>query len=100
MAVLLATEAVIGLNKYSKHRLKILQLSWKTPAPPGQGRDIMVQISIDAFYREGVIFIADVKDMIPRKDHIQISAVPVCAAYFCLRSRIYHSTSLAPVVRF
>ena len=60
------------------------------PAPPGQCWDIMAQIRIDAFHREGVIFVVHVKDMFPRKDHIQISAVPICAVYFRIGSRVYH----------
>ena len=90
VTVLVLPKTIISMNKDSEDRLKILQLSRKTPAPPGQGRDIMAQISIDAFHREGVIFVVNVKDMFSRKDHIQIPAVPVCAVYFRLGSRVYH----------
>ena len=90
VALFLRSETIISPDKNVKDRPKILQLSWKTPAPPGQCWDIMAQIRIDAFHREGVIFVVHVKDMFPRKDHIQISAVPICAVYFRIGSRVYH----------
>lgn len=43
IAVLLLAKTIIGMNKNSEDRLKVLQLSRKTPAPPGQCRDIMTQ---------------------------------------------------------
>ena len=90
ITVLLASKTIISMNKDREDRLEILQFSRETPAPPGQGRDIMAQISIDAFHREGVILVVDVKDMFSGKDHIQISAISICAIYFRLGSRVYH----------
>lgn len=37
----------------------------------------MAQIRVDAFYREGVIFVMDIEDALPRKDHIQVSRVTI-----------------------
>ena len=90
VTVLVLPKTIISMNKDREDRLEILQFSRETPAPPGQGRNIMAQISIDAFHREGVIFVVNVKDMFSWKDHIQVSVVPVCAVYFRLRSRVYH----------
>ena len=90
ITVLVASKTIISMNKDREDRLEILQLSRETPAPPGQGRDIMAQISIDAFHREGVILVVDVKDMFSGKDHIQISVISICAIYFRLGSRVYH----------
>ena len=90
ITVLLASKTIISMNKDREDRLEILQFSRETPAPPGQCRNIMAQISIDAFHREGVILVVDVKDMFSGKDHIQISAISICAIYFRLGSRVYH----------
>ena len=90
ITVLVASKTIISMNKDREDRLKILQFSRETPAPPGQCRNIMAQISIDAFHREGVILVVNVKDMFSWKDHIQVSVVPVCAVYFRLRSHVYH----------
>ena len=90
ITVLLASKTIISMNKDREDRLEILQFSRETPAPPGQCRNIMAQISIDAFHREGVILVVNVKDMFSWKDHIQVSVVPVCAVYFRLRSHVYH----------
>ena len=90
VAILLESKTVISLNKNSKNSLEILQLPRKTPAPPGQCWDIMAQISVDTFHREGVILIVNVVNMSARVDHIQISLVPICAVIFCLRRGINH----------
>lgn len=87
---LLRTKAIISANKNVQNSLKILQLSGKTPAPPGQRGDIMAQISIDSFYGEGVIFVVDIEDVISRKDHIQIPEVSICTVFLRLRGRIHH----------
>ena len=42
----------------------------------------MAQISIDTLHGEGVIFVVNIEDMLPRKDNIQISRVPICAITF------------------
>ena len=42
----------------------------------------MAQISIDTLHGEGVIFVVNIEDMLPRKDDIQISRVPICAITF------------------
>ena len=88
--VLLESKTVIGLNENSKNCLKVLQFPWKTSAPSGQCWDIMAQISVDTFHREGVILIVNVVNMSARVDHIQISLVPICAVIFCLRRGINH----------
>lgn len=88
--VLLKPEAVIGPYKNSQNSLEIFQLSRKTPAAARQSRDIMAQIGIDTLHGEGVIFIVNIEDMLPRKDDVQISRVPICAIPFCIRSCIYH----------
>ena len=82
VAIFLESKTVIGLNKNSKNSLEILQFSRKASASPRQRRDIMAQISVDALHREGVIFIVNIINMLPRKDHIQVSAVSVCAILF------------------
>ena len=49
IGVHLLPETITGMNRVSKDSLEVLQFLGKTPAPPGQCRDIMAQISIDAF---------------------------------------------------
>ena len=73
IAFFLQSETVVGLNKNSKNRLEIFQFSGKASASPCQRRDIMAQISIDTFHREGVILIVDVVNMLSRIDYVQIS---------------------------
>ena len=90
VAILLESKTVISLNKNSKNSLEILQLPWKTPAPPGQCWDIMTQISVDTFHREGVFLIMDVVNMSSWVDYIQIPLVSVCAVTFCLRRSVNH----------
>lgn len=86
----LKAKTIVSLHKDSKNRLEVLQLPEKTSAPPCQRRDIMAQISMDAFCCGGVILIVDIVNMLSWKDRIQISAVPVCAVHFCLGSHVYH----------
>lgn len=50
----------------------------------------MAQIGIDTLQGEGVIFVVNIEDMLPRKDDIQISRVPICAIPFRIRGCIYH----------
>lgn len=88
--VLLESKTVVSMDKNIKDSLEILQVSRKTPAPPRQCWDIMAQISVDTFHREGVILIVNVVNMSARVDHIQISLVPICAVIFCLRRGINH----------
>ena len=88
--VFLKSETVVSINENSQNGLEILQLSWKTPAPPCQCRDIMAQISIDTLNREGVIFVVDIENLLSRKDYIQIPIVSICAIMFRLRSRVDH----------
>ena len=76
IAVFLETETIVSLNKNSKDCLKIFQLPRKAPALSCQRRDIMAQISVDTLHREGVIFIVNIVNMLPRKDHILVS-VPI-----------------------
>jgi len=90
VAILLESKTVVSMDKNIKDSLEILQVSRKTPAPPGQCWDIMTQISVDTFHREGVILIVNVVNMSARVDHIQISLVPICAVIFCLRRGINH----------
>ncbi len=90
VAILLESKTVIGLNKNSKNSLEILQLPRKTSAPPGQCWDIMAQISVDTFHREGVILIMDVVNMSSWVDYIQIPLVSICAVIFCLRRGVNH----------
>ena len=45
----------------------------------------MAQISIDTLHGEGVIFVVNIEDMLPRKDDIQISRVPICTIPFRIR---------------
>lgn len=87
---LLNPKMVVSPNKNSKDSLKIFQLSRETPAPSGQCRNIMTQISVDTLHRKGAILVVDIVNMLPRKDHIQISVVSVCAILFRLRSGIDH----------
>ena len=90
IVMLLKAKTIVSLHKDSKNRLEIFQFSGKASASPCQCRDIMVQISIDTFCCEGVILIVDIVNMLSWKDHIQISAVPVCAVHFRLGSHVYH----------
>ena len=92
---LLQAEAVVCLHKNSEDGLKVFQFPRETPAAPRQRRDIMAQISIDAFCREGVIFVVDIVNMLSRKDHIQISDIPIRTVCPGLRRRVYHSLNRA-----
>lgn len=74
--ILLESKTVIGLNKNSKNSLEILQLPRKAPAPPSQRWDIMAQISVDTFHREGVILIMDVVNMPFWVDYIKYPWYP------------------------
>lgn len=84
------SEAVIGLQENGKNSLKILQLSRKTSAVPGQSRDIMAQIRVDALRREGLAFIMDIAKMLSGIDHIQIPRVSVRPVTFRLRRCVHH----------
>ena len=90
-SVLRFAKTVVGPYKDRKHRLEVLQFSGKTPAAARQGRDIMAQIGIDALHREGVILVVNVENVLPGKDHVQITGISVCAVSFCLRSRVHHA---------
>ena len=57
--VLLESKTVVSMDKNIKDSLEILQVSRKTPAPPRQCWDIVAQISVDTFHREGVILNAN-----------------------------------------
>ena len=46
----------------------------------------MPQVSVDAFYCEGVAFVMDIENVLSR----EIAAVPICAALLSLWGRIYH----------
>ena len=72
IAVFLQSETVVGLNKNSKNCLEIFQFSGKASASPCQRRDIMAQISVDTFHREGVILIVDVLNMLSRIDYVNV----------------------------
>ena len=91
IAVLLDTKAVVRPNENSKDCLKIFEFPRETSAASSQCRDIMAQISIDAFNREGVIFVVDIVNMLSWKDHIQISDIPIRTVCPGLRRCIYHS---------
>ena len=91
IGVFVTAKPVVGMNKNSKNSLKVLQLSWKTPDFPGKGGNIMTQVSIDAFYGEGVPLAVDIEEMLARKDHVQISAVSVCAINRSLLGLVHHS---------
>ncbi len=69
--MLLKAKTIVSLYKDSKNRLEVLQLSGKTPASPCQCRDIMAQISVDTFYRESVIFVVDVVNMLSWIDYVR-----------------------------
>ena len=75
----LCAKAVISTNENSKYGLKVLQLSGKAPAAPGQSGDIMPQVKSDTFHGEGVAFVMDIEDVLSREDHVQIAAIPICA---------------------
>jgi len=64
IAFFLNAKAVVYLNKNSQNGLETLQFSRKTSASPCQDRDIMVQISVDAFHREGIIFVVDIVNVL------------------------------------
>ena len=68
--MLLKAKTIVSLYKDSKNRLEVLQLPGKTSASPCQRRDIMEQISVDTFHREGVILIVDVVNMLSGIDYV------------------------------
>ena len=86
----LEAKAVVGADKNSQDSLKVFQLSGKAPAAPCQRRDIMAQISIDTFHCEGIVFVVNVKDVLARKNDIQITKISVRAVLFRLRSCVHH----------
>lgn len=51
----------------------------------------MAQIRMDAFHREGVIFAMNIEDVLPWKDHIQISRVTIGTVLLRHRRRIHHA---------
>ena len=90
IAMLLKAKTIVSLYKDSKNRLEVLQLPGKTSASPCQRRDIMAQISVDTFYRESVIFVVDVVNMLSWIDYVQISLISICAVILCLWSSVNH----------
>ncbi len=90
VAVFFQSKTIVCLNKNSQNCLEILQFSRKTPASPCQCRDVMAQISVDAFHREGVIFVVHIVDVLSWIYYIQVSLIAICAIIFCIWSRIYH----------
>lgn len=90
IAVFLQSETVVCLNKNNKNRLEIFQFSGKASASSCQRRDIMAQISVDTFHREGVILIADVVNMLSRIDYVHISLVSIRTVILCLRNGVNH----------
>ncbi len=90
IAMFLKAKTIVSLHKDNKNRLEVLRLPGKTSASPCRRRDILAQISMDAFCCEGVTLIVDIVNMLSRKDHIRISAVPVCAVHSHLGSHVYH----------
>jgi len=87
IAILLKTKTIVSLYKDSKNRLEVFQLPGKTSASSCQRGDIMAQISVDTFHREGVILIVDVVNMFSGIDYVQIS---ICTVIFRLRSSVNH----------
>lgn len=100
IVVFLYPKTVVVSDKHIKDSLKMFQFSRKAPAPPSQCWDIMAQISVDTFRREGVTFVVVVVNIPSRKYYIQVSAIPVRAVYLRVRGRVYHaldsSGSLVP----
>ena len=90
IAMLLKAKTIVSLYKDSKNRLEVLQLPGKTSASQCQRRDIMAQISVDTFHREGVILIVDVVNMLSWIDYVQISLISICAVILCLWSSVNH----------
>lgn len=90
IAMLLKAKTIVSVYKDSKNRLEVLQLPGKTSASPCQRRDIMAQISVDTFHREGVILIVDVVNMLSGIDYVQISLISICTVVFHLRSSVNH----------
>ena len=90
IAMLLKTKTIVSLFKDSKNRLEVFQLPGKTSASPCQRGDIMAQISVDTFHREGVILIVDVVNMLSWIDYVQIPLISICTVILCLRSSINH----------
>ena len=50
-------------NKDLYYGIESLQLSRKTPASSGKGRNMVVQISVDTLNSESILFIADIVNM-------------------------------------
>jgi hypothetical protein len=90
ISMLLKTKTIVSLYKDSKNRLEVFQLPGKTSASPCQRGDIMAQISVDTFHREGVILIVDVVNMFSGIDYVQISLISICTVIFRLRSSVNH----------
>lgn len=70
--------AMPGGNKDLYYGIESLQLSRKTPASSGKGRNMVVQISVDTLNSEGVLFVVNIVNMLSRINHIQVAAVSVC----------------------
>ena len=77
-------------QKLAQYGLKVLQLSEKAAAAPGQSGDIMPQVKSDTFHGEGVAFVMDIEDVLSREDHVQIAAIPICAVSLRFRGCIHH----------
>lgn len=65
-------------NKDLYYGIESLQLSRKTPASSGKGRNMVVQISVDTLNSESILFIADIVNMFSWIYYIQISTVSIC----------------------
>lgn len=50
----------------------------------------MAQVSVDTLNREGIVLVVDIEDMLPWKDHIQISVVSVRTIAFRIRGGIHY----------
>ena len=84
-------EAVMRLNKDGRNCPKVFQFPGKAPAAARQCGNIMPQISINPLHSKSVFFIVNAKDVLSRKDYVQISVVFVRAEPLCRRNRVSHS---------
>lgn len=77
-------------NKDLYYGIESLQLSRKTPASSGKGRNMVVQISVDTLNSESVLFVVNIVNMLSRIYHIPISNISVCVISTGFWRGVYH----------
>ena len=88
-AFFLYTKTIISRDKNGDNGSQILHFPWKTSAAPRQRGYIMAQVGVHAFYRESIVFIVDIINMLSRKHNVQIPAISICTVCSCFRRLVY-----------